>query len=349
MHTEACVIGRSRMMWLFIGVAVAVVLVWASIRTPLTNAQEAAKDLPTSRLRLSSISRDAKELIVEIALKDSSLLYKISLAEGRATRLTDALAGFEGDSSFSPDGKNIAFTYRNSDSTPSVIMVVDAISGKTRVLIESTESSFWPHFDSHGKHLYFAKSTPGESRGWDLYEANSDGKNIRQLTHESFNHDLQFYLIALEDISPDGQFALLRTDSKTGARLVLYPLLKTKKEWRVLAPQIANQPSHPQLRDARFSADGSSIYFFAATQGPQIFDYDVYRLTISTGKTEKLTAENRHASDLELATAANIAAFLKWDLKTTERIKNVPDSAHVILLDLASKETKQVPVNGLPQ
>jgi len=57
--------------------------------------------------------------------------------------------------------------------------------------------------------------------------------------------------------------------------------------------------------------DGN-VLFMVVSNGKHGYDYDIYRVTISTGALEKLTDGNGYAKDLKVSADGRTAAFLKW-------------------------------------
>src|ERR1700722_11683788 len=65
----------------------------------------------SGRIRSVAVAPDGKLVAFDFVKGSTSFIYKIAVDTGVATRLTDAKDGEESGPAFSPDGKQIAYTY----------------------------------------------------------------------------------------------------------------------------------------------------------------------------------------------------------------------------------------------
>src|SRR5271155_4318284 len=70
-----------------------------------------------------TFSPDGSYLLAVYFDGTSSLIYKVPIAGGKATRLTGASSGFEGVPSFSADGKRIAYSFSPGKNVSSSLFV----------------------------------------------------------------------------------------------------------------------------------------------------------------------------------------------------------------------------------
>lgn len=85
----------------------------------------------------------------------------------------------EGEATWSPDGKNIAFTQYLGGKE--LIYIMDEDGTQTRFLTEGGSPSWSPD----GTHIVFVRRLSGEPVG-DIYTVNKDGSHLRQITTDLF-------------------------------------------------------------------------------------------------------------------------------------------------------------------
>jgi len=299
------------------------------------------------RMESVSVSPDGKIIAVDFRKAETSHIFLIAVDTGKATRLVNYNYGEESDLSFSPDGKRVAYTYFPPNGERSLIMVGNVDGSDLHAWLPSTEDvrDFSPVFSPDNKTMIFARSrfygkyspiAQPHYHAWDFYAADVDGSNIRQLTNE------RFYKASRFSVSPDGKNMVVVTESvDSPEQIAIYSLDHTEKPLRVIRPHV---PGHERIYNCpNFMPDGKSILFLAATEGWRFFDYDVYRLDLSTEAVERLTKRNGYATDLKVFADGKTAAFLKWrsDRHAT------PVESELYLLDLQSHNSTAVKVTGL--
>lgn len=77
---------------------------------------------PSFRMESVDISPDGRMLAIVVRDGNTSFIYKVDVASGNATRLTDAKTGHERAPAFSPDGRRIAYIYSPGKGQPAAIV-----------------------------------------------------------------------------------------------------------------------------------------------------------------------------------------------------------------------------------
>jgi TolB protein len=328
--------------WLAGGLALlaagAITLTWAARSSEKSNHGGAIGSV--------TFSPDGQSVLLSRSEGESEFLYKVDLQSGSAARLTAATSGFEGSSSYSPDGTKIAFSYTAERGEHSRIFVMDANGANAHPLFQSDTGGedLFPKFAADGKKIYFASSaffghyspiaTPSLHE-WDLYSVDLDGRNVQQLTNE------RLYQITEPSLSADGKRVLFSIESGTGSQMRLYSL-DSRAPVAVLQPHVPNEPRGPIYADAVLAPDGRSVVFLAASEGRKAYDYDVYRLDLASNAIDKLTTANGYATNLCLSSDGKSAVFLRWSSK----LGSLPTVSQMYFLDLTTKSLRPLPVNG---
>jgi Tol biopolymer transport system component len=287
-----------------------------------------------------SFSPDGRGIFAVYAHSGSSFIYEIPLDTGKATRFTRNLKGFEGVPSFSPDGKQIAYSYSPGQKVHSRIMIANSDGSDPHPFSTSETDDFRPLFSPDNKTIIFARSeyfgsyspiAQPTQHEWNFYMSDLSGGNMRQLTHEDF------YMVSRASVSPDGKSLLFASVEISGDGMLIYSLEQRPKPKRFLKPRVKGEPSHSVFDDPIFLPDGSSVLFLAATTGASgAFDYDVYRMDLQTQEIEKITAANGYAYNLQVSPDGKRAVFVKG-LKEPE----------IVLLDLETHKLTSLRVTGL--
>ncbi len=279
----------------------------------------------SGQMRELSVSPDGKFIATVYAKGGTYFIYRIAADTGDATRLTDAKTGAESSPTFSADGKRIAYSYSPGNGAHSRIVIGNANGSDLHPWPTSDTDDFRPVFSPDSKRIIFARSgyygsyspiAQPHQHEWKFFEGDLDGKNVRQLTNESF------YMVSPASVSPDGKSLLFVSaeDQIPGE-----PRLGSTLDW------------------VNYMPDGKSILLMAASDGQHGYDYDVYRLGLGTGAVERLTRGNGYATDLRVFADGKIALFLKWRLDW----HRTPVSSELYLLDLQTYKVTPFKVKGL--
>lgn len=210
-------------------------------------------------------------------------------------------------SSFSPDGRYLAFTAQREGRD--VLYLLDVRSRKTTRRFElKLEGITGPSWSPDGKQLVFSGSRGGIT---DVYVVDADGKNFRQLTHDVYG-DLQ------AQWSPDGRSIAFASDRGEGAD----PALLQFPHWRIalLDMQTGTIEVLPNQRglntNPQWAPDGKSIAFVSDRTGiANVFLYDVesrehFQLTNVVGAISAIT---EYSPSISWARGADRLAFTYYD------------------------------------
>ena len=272
----------------------------------------------------------------------SSFIYKIPLDTGKAVRVTNATEGFEGVPSFSPDGKRIAYSYSPPKGHSRI--VVSSVDGSTQSSWPTTTSDdFDPLFSPDGNTIIFARSgyfgsyspiAQPTQHEWNFYVGDVEGRKVRQITDENF------YLVSRASISPDGKTMLFVSSEQGGDILAFYSLEQPPKPKVTVRPGVGDKEGSTVLGDAMFMPDGKSILFTAAITGAHgYFDYDIYRMELSSQKIEKLTTANGYSHSLQLSRDGKTAVFMR------DNVHWYGTRTEILLLDLAIRSLTTLKVS----
>jgi dipeptidyl aminopeptidase/acylaminoacyl peptidase len=244
------------------------------------------------------------------------LLFAAPAAAARPMTIQDLIGAVRiADPQLSPDGKLVAFVRTTTDvpggKRNADIWVVPADgSGPPRLLIGGEKAENTPRWSPDGKHIAFIST---RSSGGDLFIADADGNNIRQIT--KLPSGVQPPLV----FSPDGSRLAFVSDVKVGASTPANVHLETRllyrhwDEWRDsarhhvfvvpaagggdptdLTPGDFDSPP-TQAEDAaiRFTPDSREVVFVSNREGNDreafTTNNDVWSVSIGGGQARKLT------------------------------------------------------------
>ncbi|MGH9714868.1 MAG: TolB family protein [Candidatus Acidiferrales bacterium] len=296
-----------------------------------------------------AVSPDGKLVAVAFQKDRNSFIYKISVETGIATRLTNAKSGYESSPSFSADGKRIVFTYSPGADSHSVIVLMNIDGSDAQQWPPSDVSDISPILSPDNKTIVFSRSgfygsyspmAQPHHHAWRFYASDLDGKNVRQLTNESF------YMASPVSISPDSKSMVVVTEgTDTPPQIAIYSLDRPGQPTLSLRPHVPKEDDrkNPTRTYPNYMPDGKSILFMAASKGKHGYDYDVYRLDLETNSLERLTTGNGYATDLKVSADGKTAVFLKWRSDSHE----TPVQSELYLLDLQTRKLTPVKVGGL--
>jgi Tol biopolymer transport system component len=115
---------------------------------------------------------------------NSDRIYVIKADGSAITRLTDRTDAQlspdeqEMDPAWSPDGREIAYTFRTRDGR-SAIRIADAATGKWRSISDGKGKDWMPAWSPDGRQIAFSSERGGDT---DLYRMTADGKKVTRLT-----------------------------------------------------------------------------------------------------------------------------------------------------------------------
>lgn len=223
--------------------------------------------------------------------------------------------------SWSPDGKDIAFT--TDISGRSNLWKVNAGGGWPMQLAQSDERQYGETWSPDGKWIVFQQDTGGNEL-WDVFAIPSDGGEVINLTNtpEIREEGPRW--------SPDGKTIALNTKPKEAT---VYDI--TLMDWitRRMTPLTHESTPNHLWQSVAWSPDGKTLY--ANRLEVSFTDADVYAIDVASGRTTNLTAHQGQV--------LNMASSLSKDGKTLLITSNQKGGyQNVALLDIARKEVAWV-------
>jgi len=247
-------------------------------------------------------------------------------------------------SSFSPDGKTLAFSALGGGKE--VLYLLDVKRRKRIAKIElPLDGIVGPSWSPDGKHLVFTGNKGGIT---DLYTIDADGKNLTQLTHDQFADEQPQW-------SPDGSMIAFATDQSPGADLanLRFP------HWQIAIYHVDGGnveliPGQNGLNiNPMWAPDSKSIAFISdRTGGQNIFLYDLvdrqhYQLTSVVGGVISLTEFSpaitwSPATDRLAFTYLENGEYTVWTIDNPRSLKRQPFSAPASVAQMLASRADSV-------
>jgi TolB protein len=274
----------------------------------LKNIQQVTRDF--ARAGEGYFSPDGKQIIFQAEERDTGnpfyQIFVMDLTTGQYRRVSPGV-GRTTCSYFRPDGKKIIFASSHLDPDPQKkysaeyaqraedkrqnrhrryewpfdpymdIFEANPDGSKLKRLTDAPGYDAEGSYSPDGKEIVFCSKRDGNL---ELYIMDSDGKNVRQLTHVPgcYNGGPFF--------SPDGKRVVFRSDRKKKDHLQLYVINSDGTGERALTDDLNWVYWAPY-----WYKDGKHIVFTAADHSnPAVRpNYDVYWMNVDTGKKVRLT------------------------------------------------------------
>ncbi len=191
-------------------------------------------------------------------------------------------AGYENSPAFSPDGRQLAYSWNGGEGGESDIYVKLIGAGAPLQLTKTETNEHYPTFSPDGDHIAFIRGKYGEP-GELIMIPSLGGTEHRIARLFSGNYSISF--------SPDGQhIAVIDTeDSKEGGQAAVYIInVKNGERRRVTAPAEFLGETTP-----RFSPDGTSLAFIRVFKEDEharkLAKQDLFVVPVSGGEPRRLT------------------------------------------------------------
>lgn len=271
-----------------------------------------------------------------VAKGETCFLFEADITTGVVHRMTDAASGCESDPAFSPDGRQLAFMRAPQPGARAALIIANPNGRDERTLVSGEEDNLEPIFIPESNRILFLRSAAFEHHSplvdnrrhkFDLFSADLASGEVTTLTHN------QFYEISHTSVSADGQQVILSVFDSEGNVFLAAPIANPAMPTLRLQPTVPGSPNpRPVIYNAIWLRDGDSLLFSAAVQPPGRgnFDYNVYRLTISTGAIDQLTHGTGVLDGFALSPDASKIVFLRHAIYS--------------ILDLGSRKLKPIPL-----
>jgi dipeptidyl aminopeptidase/acylaminoacyl peptidase len=219
--------------------------------------------------------------------------------------------------SWSPDGKEIAFTTNISGRLN--LWKVSANGGWPIQLAQSDDRQFGETWSPDGKWIVFQQDSGGNEL-WDVFAIPSDGGEVINLSNTPDIREES------PRWSPDGKTIALNTKPKEGT---VYDI--TLMDWATRKMTALTHESTPNhlWQSVAWSSDGKTLY--ANRVEVSFTDADIYAIDVASGKATNLTGHQGQA--------LYVASSLSKDGKTLLVTSNEKGGyQNVALLDIAGKK-----------
>lgn len=243
-----------------------------------------------------AISPIGDTILVSQTAGSSSFLYRKDPSSGKGVRLTTISDGIESEASFSHNGKLVVYSYASSPDSKSSVWVVGADGSNPHAITTEDEDAMHPAFSADGSKVFYAASSftghyspvvrPAR-HDWDIFSIPTQPNHVEatpvRITHQSF-YDLKSL-----DASADGIWGgtklLISTSGYPIGSLIEEFNAEDKRKTQIFQPHVPGEPSGgAEFEEARFSQDGMSILFLAATNtSGGNYDYNVFSMSEVTG------------------------------------------------------------------
>ena len=236
---------------------------------------------------LSNGNQKRGELFIDLWLADARTGKRIKrLVESTTNPNFEELRLLYSQSSFSNDGRTLAFTAQREGKD--VLYLMDVASASVKQRFDLPVDAVWsPSWSPDDKQIAFSGTRGGVT---DLYIVGSDGKGLRQLTNDKYG-DMQ------PAWSPDGKRIAFATDRGPETNLSILRIGK----WSIAVMDVASGslevlPGQDGLNlNPQWSPDGRELAFISDRTGiPNVFLYDFptqqhYQITNVLGGISAIT------------------------------------------------------------
>ena len=228
-------------------------------------------------------------------------------------------AGYENSPAFSPDGRQLAYSWNGGEGANADIYVKLVGAGAPLQLTKTEANEHYPTFSPDGNHIAFIRGKYGEAG--DLIIIPALGGLERPVARLfSGNYSISF--------SPDGQdIAVIDTeDSKEGGQHAVYLInIETGERRRVTAPAEFLSETTP-----RFSPDGASLAFIRVFKedghARNLARQDLFVVPVSGGKPWQMTFDGLIINSLAWSADGDYIYFVPVRPPNQTVIRRVPSS-----------------------
>jgi Tol biopolymer transport system component len=199
-------------------------------------------------------------------------------------------------------------------------MIAKADGTAPRTLVPGEQDNLQPVFVPHSDQILFLRSGAFEHYSplvdssrhkFDLFSADLASGSVTTLTQQ------RFYECSRISVSADGKQIIMSISTYAeGDHFLILPIGEPVSAGQSLQPRVPNAPRLSSgVYDASWLPDGRSVVFSAASQPPEgNFDYNVYRLDMTSGSVEQLTRLTGLLDGLSVSADGTKAVLLRGDV-----------------------------------
>lgn len=294
--------------YLFLGAGVALILIGAIAIAGWILKKQASSSAPVLSApfkleKLSTdggvfhvvISPDAKNIVYTHRMSGKQSLWLRQLENSNNVLIIPASDDFYGGLAISPDGNNVYFA-RGTNLDPQLnVYRMPIVGGVPQKVIEATQG--WISLSPNGQKISYVRCPYTDAEWCSLYIADSaDGKNEKKLVTRP-----RPMRIADNKFSPDGRFVAFAVgQSRTSSNEFMPAVVnvETGEERQLSSEKFFNINYFTWLPD-------QSSLLMTALQLPDSH-FRIWKVSATTGETQKLTADSETYSRLSLDASGSI-------------------------------------------
>ena len=254
--------------------------------------------------------------------------------------------GNEDGPTFSPDNKQLAYSWNGGEGRDNDIYIRDVVSGRPQRLTDSKLHDRYPTFSPDGKHIAFLRES--KTFGELITIPSTGGKETRIRRLFSGNYSISYApdgktiaVINTDDSTDDGQYAIYLVDTEShehkrlttpgdfigettprfspdGKNLAFVRIYGDQKQDLFVVPANGGEPAQVTfdgvvIHSLTWDADGKMIYFvsFRASNQPRL-----WRVPVAGGEPEIVAIGGTNISNIALSPDGRKLAFVETKFKT---------------------------------
>lgn len=225
----------------------------------------------------------------------------------------------------STDGQSIVYISTSTEDQGSHVVVIDIDGHNPRQLTSGDFADATPSYSRDGSKVIFARAArnrPYSMGGmvldeWDIWEINSDGSSMRQLTFgRYYNLDAPYF-------SPDGKHVLFGATTSiasgdgftTRHDLFIFDLQQDGSATNLRRVPLPSDPSGRNYDgQPSFSPDGATVVFTSLRVSGPIYDYEIWKANLDGTNLQQITHNQSQNKDPIFSPDGKFIYFWNSDL-----------------------------------